>query len=509
MKIFIRFFCLISVSLASFVSQAQTQSEKFALGVEYLVPGLAEVYAKTGVVWAKAMGSGFSWGDIEPNPPVGGKHNYNWNYTDRLILEYQKAGFRHFQLYIRCMNQWASGKPYKLTERGSYPPKPEYLKDYTEFLRAIVQRYNIKSPDHCPGLITSVEHFEIEAEWGTGFWRGTISEYLDLLKVAYPTIKSANPDAKVILIGFFLAGLFEGNPDPAAIPSTLAKMPAQRRKITEQYLADIKTLLSHPELFDIVEFHSLSDWSEISGMTRFLRQTMRERGYEKPIWVGDVNYTASPLMFWGMPLPPYTEEQKTAIQSTLSALANQKNPHHKEAMDWFRAEQSKCLIKKVVLAMAEGASGINIGNLEDWKIFSFAPTIAGTAAFQGLIETKGIPPKPAELRPAYHALALVSKKLNAFSSVKPLQLGKGIFAYQFDVTSRPVYMLWYDDGKRYLPADVESSITAKIPLPQRSYILTETPVVAGGNIVSRKVIPANGTLEIKLTSSPIFIEQTE
>lgn len=508
MKTITNSFCLIFILFASSVSQAQSQGGKFALGVEYLVPGLAEVYAKTGVIWAKAMGSGFSWGDIEPNPPVNGKHTYKWNYPDRLILEYQKAGFRNFHLYIRCMNSWASGKSYRLDERGSYPPKPEHLKDYVDFLRAIVQRYDVNHPDHCPGLISSVEYFEIEAEWGTGFWRGTISEYLDLLKVAHSTIKSANPNAKVILIGFFLAGLFEGNPDINAIPATLAKMPPQRRKTTEQYIADMKTLLSHPELFDIVEFHSLSDWSEISGMTRFIRNLMRQNGYEKPIWVGDVNYTASPMMFWNIPVPPYTEEQKTAIQSTLQALANSKNPRHKEAMEWFRAEQSKCLIKKVVLAMAEGAAGINIGNLEDWAIFSFAPTIAGTAAFQGLIETKGIPPKPAELRPAYHALCLVSKKLSQFSSVKQIQIEKGVFAYQFEVNARPVYVFWYDDGKRYLPGDIEPSVIVKIPLPSGTYILTEAPL-KDGDMISRKTNSVDGTFETKLTTTPIFIEPAQ
>ncbi|MGC8743669.1 MAG: hypothetical protein ACP5T0_07315 [Verrucomicrobiia bacterium] len=508
MKKITRAFCLVFVLFASYVSQAQNQGDKFALGVEYLVPGLAEVYAKTGVIWAKAMGSGFGWGDIEPDPPVNGKHTYKWNYPDRLILEYQKAGFRNFHLYIRCMNPWASGKPIKLTERGSYPPKPEHLKDYTDYLRAIVQRYNINHPDHCPGLIYSVEYFEIEAEWGTGFWRGTITEYLDLLKVAHSTIKSANPNAKVILIGFFLAGLFEGNPDIDAIPTAIAKMPPQRRKVTEQYLAEMKTLLSHPELFDVVEFHSLSDWSEISGMTRFIRRVMRQNGYEKPIWVGDVNYTASPLMFWGMPVPPYTDSQKSAIQSTLTALANAKNPRHKEAMEWFRAEQSKCLIKKVVLAMAEGAAGINIGNLEDWQIFSFVPTITGTAAFQGLIETKGIPPKPAELRPAYHALCLVSKKLSQFSSVKQMQIGKGIFAYQFEVAARPVYVFWYDDGKRYLPGDIEPSVIVKIPLPSGTYTLTETPL-KGEDMISRKIESVAGFFETKLSTVPIFIESAK
>jgi hypothetical protein len=451
------------------------QSSRFALGVEYMVPGFAEVYAKTGVTWAKAMGKGFAWGDIEPEPPVDGKHNYRWEPTDQLILEYQRAGFRHFHIYVKSMNRWASSKPVKLVVGGSSLPKPEYMEDYRAYLRALVQRYDT---------------------------------YLELLRVAYPTVKQANPRAKVILIGFFLAGVFEGHPDPKEILANLAAMPAKRRRTCEQYLAEMRQMLAHPELFDVVEFHSLSDWSEISGMARFLRQTMSQHGYEKPIWVGDVNYTASPLMFWGIPVPPYTEQQKPAIQNTLQALARPGDPRHTEAMAWLRAEQSWGLVKKSVLAMAEGLAGINIGNLKDEGLFGILPQITGTVAFQGLIETHGVPPKPGEPRPAYHALTLLAEKLGAFSVVESLPAGRGVYAYRFTVRRRPVYVLWFDDGRRYLPGDPEPAAQVKVPLPAGQYRLTETPT-ARGPVTVRTVSVAQGGWNADLSCMPIFLEPIE
>lgn len=508
------------------------QREPFAIGVEYMVPGFAEVYAKTGVRWAKPMGMGFSWGDIEPEPPIAGKHKYRWTDIDRLIQEYQRAGFRHFHIYVKSMNRWASSKPVKPIGGGSSLPKPEYMEDYKAYLRALVQRYDTNHPDQAPGLLYPIEYWEIEAEWGTGFWQGTLEEYLELLKIAYPTVKQANPRAKVILIGFFLAGLFEGHPDPKEIPAALAAMPAQRRRNTERYLAEMRQLLAHPELFDVVEFHSLSDWSEISGMARFLRQTMQQHGYEKPIWVGDVNYTASPMMFWGAPVPPYTEAQKSAIQATLTALAQPRHPQHAEAIAWLRAEQAKGLVKKVVLAMAEGLAGINIGNMKDEGLFGMVPTITGTAAFQGLVDTTGIPAKPAAPRPAYHALCLVVQKLGDFSDVKPLDLGRGVYAYKFMVRDRAVYVLWYDDGRRYLPGDPEPNAVVKLPLVRGQYLLVETPVslsnaspggdrgsksgLAGAEpgaasdaspFPTRVVSPAaDGYLKLTLTPKPVFLE---
>lgn len=225
--------------------------------------------------------------------------------------------------------------------------------------------------------------------------------------------------------------------DRPLLPIFAAAIPLQRRRTCAQYLADMRQLLAHPELFDVVEFHSLSDWSEISGMARFLRQTMREYGYEKPVWAGDANYTASPLMFWGTPVPPYTEKQKPAIQATLKALAQPGHPRHQEATAWFPAEQARGLVKKVVLAMAEGLAGINIGNLKDERPFTMVPTITGTVAFQGLIDASGsIPAKPATPRPAYHALSLLVQKLGGFSQVEPLTVDQGVYAYRFTVGQR-------------------------------------------------------------------------
>jgi hypothetical protein len=479
-------------------------SRQFAIGVEYMMPGFADVYARTGVTWAKAMGQGFTWGDIEPNPPVGGKHTYRWEDTDRLILEYQRAGFRNFHIYVRCMNRWATSKPIKPIGGGSWPPKPQYLPDYIAFLRALVQRYDTKNPAHAPGLLYPVEYWEIEAEWGTGFWQGTLAEYLDLLRVAYPTVRKANPNAKVILVGFFLAGVFEGMTDPNALQAALARIPPYRRAVSERYLAEIRDLLRHPELFDVVEFHSLSDWSEIAGMARFLRKTMRERGYEKPIWVGDVNYTASPLVFWGQPVPPYTDRQKPAINATLNALANARHPQHDRAMAWFRAEQSSGLVKKTVLAMAEGLAGINLGNLSDVGLFSIVPRITGTIAFHGMVDSHGNPLKPGKPRPAYEALTAVVRLLGDFTDVRSVGSDPGVHAYAFTVRGRKVYVCWYDDGKRYLPGDRPPEKTVELPVDPGSYVLTSTPI-GPATPAARAITAAGGKVRLTPGTTPVFL----
>ncbi len=491
--------------------------EPFALGVEYLVPGLAATYARTGVQWAKAMGAGFAWGDVEPNPPVNGRHQYDWRTTDRLILEYQRAGFRHLQLYTRGQCPWAADTSRAgASNRGTVPPRPECVPWYADYLRNLVERYDKDGIDDAPGLLYPVLHYEIEAEWGTGFWQGSVEEYLQHLRVGRDAVKSANPAAQVILIGFFIAGVFEDNP-AAEVDSVLRRRhPPRRQAAIRQLLADAEKLLGHPELFDAVEFHSLSDWSEIPGMTRFLRETMRAHGSSKPIWVGDVNYTASPMLFWGVPVPPYTEAQKPAIVETVRILANPRHPRHAETMAWFRAEQACGLVKKAVLAMGEGCAGINLGNLEDWDVFSFVPTITGTAAFQGLIDIAGFQPGapravadriPGAPRPAFHALALLQQKVARFTAVRTLPLDTGVYGYAFSVDGREVAVLWYDDGRRRLPGETPPARTVTLAAPAPACRLTLTPTDSREPVPpARKLLAENGKVTLSVGAVPVFLE---
>lgn len=140
----------VGTALAADVGEAATEPRGFALGMEYMVPGLAEVFAKTGVTWAKGAAIGCTWDDIEPAPPVNGRHSYRRDAVDRVVLEYQRAGFRHFHLYVRSQNRWASSRPIRSIGGGSSLPKPDHMDDYRAFLRAFVQRYDTHHPDHVP-----------------------------------------------------------------------------------------------------------------------------------------------------------------------------------------------------------------------------------------------------------------------------------------------------------------------------------------------------------------------
>ena len=80
---------------------------------------------------------------------------------------------------------------------------------------------------------------------------------------------------------------------------------------------------------------------------------MGKLGIHKPIWVGDVNLSLNPLIWWSTPNYPHSRSQLQRIRQWLGALKNKNDPRHVEALRWFRAEQACFTAKKIVCAMGE------------------------------------------------------------------------------------------------------------------------------------------------------------
>ncbi len=500
-----------------------TRSEPFAFGVEYMAPGLARVYAATGATWAKPAPRGFEWDSIEPKPPVGGKHKYDWTLTDALIREYQEAGFRHFHIYTRARSSWASSKPLPLIGNPGFMPKPQYLNDYAEYLRSLVERYDGDGRDDMPGLRFPIRYWEVEAEFGT-FWQSSVDDYLALLRLAHKTIKAADPNARVILQGFLWMGIFDGDPDASRLEEKMA-LPLLGPKI-RQGIADTRRVLANHELFDVVEFHSLGDWTEIIGSARFLRSEMRKLGYQKPIWVGDLNFNINPMLWHGQAYYPYVPAQKEAIHQWLVAMRDRNNPRHPRAVPWFRAEQASFTAKKVLCAFGEGLAGVNVGNLDDWPIFSALPSISGTGGYCGLIDIQGLdrsakslpiigPPRiPGQPRPAYWTLKLLITKLSPYMASTRLDLGPGVYAYRFH-QPRPaarqpasVVALWYEDGKGQLPGDPEPKTRVALPTKATRAALTPIITAIGQETSTPRPLPVeDGRLSLTVTETPVLIDE--
>ncbi|MBP7962809.1 MAG: cellulase family glycosylhydrolase [Caldilineaceae bacterium] len=200
---------------------------------------------------------------------------------------------------------WAQASP------GSAcgPVHPDALADFARFLTAAVKRYS--QPPY------NVHHWEIWNEpdaplvaedkgwgcWGRPDlpnWGG--EAYAELLKTAYPAIKSADPTATVIM-----GGLLLGCPQD---PGALAKCNDHSGRFLEGVLA-----AGGGDFFDVLSFHSYAyfwdgdlredfegsnpDWVEpggvLAGKVNLLRAVLAQHGLaDKPLIMGEGGLLCSP-----------------------------------------------------------------------------------------------------------------------------------------------------------------------------------------------------------------------
>ncbi|MDP3971116.1 MAG: glycosyl hydrolase [bacterium] len=132
----------------------------------------------TGAQWGREQ---FNWDVIEPSDG-----NYNWTTYDNVLQAYQDKNIEMLGL-LTYSSSWASTNP-GASDSEFYPPDLDAWKDYVG-----------KVAEHYAG---SVDTWEIWNEPNhEGFWKGSLKEYATYYSSAVDEIKSANPDAKVILGG--------------------------------------------------------------------------------------------------------------------------------------------------------------------------------------------------------------------------------------------------------------------------------------------------------------------
>ena len=408
-------------------------------------------------------------------------------------------------------------------------PKAEYLDDYAAFVSAVVERYDHDGVNDMPGLLYPIHDYGIEREF-SGYWPGTAEEYVQLLRVASPAIKKADPQARVLLVALLMTDVFDGNPSADEINSRLNKnMDYMRKSVPE-----IRTILAACDAYDIVDFHSLGNYTEIPLTAQWIRAELKTNGCgEKPIWIGDA-FPMSGLIGYGglvppVPFAPVTLETRDSVVALLKSVADPVSSDHAASQAWLYSETAIGLVRKIVVAAGKGVLGINIGNLEDWKtgnvaVDQAAAPMLGASMFMGLTDTTVLNQKPGgdlpaigqqwakarnpgNPRPAYYALELVAEKIGEFTSVEKLDLGSDIWAYRFATPSGPVWVLWYDDGKLYLPGQTSPSIKVQLPIGGNNAIVTRTPTETGEVVTNTQTVAAsNGVVSLQLDATPVFIQ---
>lgn len=462
----------------------------FRFGVGFMRPGASALMQKMGAEWAKQ--DSVRWDIIEPKPPIAGKHTYNWNIADRVVKEWTGTNFNIY-LVLKSYSPWATRAEYAGHKGGCFAGSiPNDINDYKDWVKAVAERYDKDGVDDMPGLVKAINYFEIESEaQHEACWKGGSSDYLKLLEAANIAIKSANPNAKIVLSGINFGDLFDDLPNLGTITERAQFI----KKSGRNDLDFIKETLSS-SFYDEVEFHYNRDYLGIIGAVDFIRNYTK-----KPITAGDM--TSVPWLDYSGSdfVSRYGEKGK----ELLSILGNKNNPNNVTVTEWIRKEQTKLTIKKVSMSMGNGLAGINVENIydfgDDWSAIGL-----GTWMASGILNKDNSP------RSVYYAYQKFIQKFGDLKDIKrivpekdPLDLkGKGIWAFQGSINTKKVIIAWLEDGVAECPICVQKKEIERV-LDLSSYFSSPNVQVTNSFTPNKSVIVS--TKAVTLSETPVYIEQ--
>jgi hypothetical protein len=376
-----------------FCASAEEESRFGARGIEYA--GKKRIAAASDLAVAAGLGwshMGLGWKVIEPTPPTGKIHNYEWQLRDAQI-ESELNRNMNIVVLTACNSSWGS-----VIKNGCTAgiPAPDHISDYQEYMRNIVERYDGDGVDDAP-FITSeknIKYWVVENEpGGNMYWCGTASEYVELFRLTEEAIKTADPQAKVSMAGFGSNTIMD-------------------KQIFPDILSGIKNLNVN---FDFFAFHnykrlSESEPSRIPEVYKEIQRRLKEYGFgEKEAWLTETNF------------------EKVIIADEFGT--NDPNSIDKEDFDKFVASH---LVKRYAFAFSTGVKKVFVYDFMD---FAAWPSDDSTN-YWGLVDINLVP------KIVYTTHATMVSKLKGFTKAEQINV-PGYYRFDFYFTDKtPVYILW-------------------------------------------------------------------
>ena len=370
-------------------------------------PALIQLAVDARISWLRIPA--FNWSEIEPTAPVDGVHTYDWNQVPESSLQNIADNHMYAIATVKMTPLWAQKYP------GEYcgPIAESYLDDFAEFLSAAVQRYsqppyNVhywelgNEPDVDPDLLP--DPYSVFGCWGDDddeYYGG--GYYAEMLKVAYPAIKAADPDAQV-LIGGLLLDCDPGDPD------------CRNPKLPRFFEGILRN--GGGAYFDIVGFHGYShywdgvpidenwpSWDQrggvVLGKSNFLREVMTQYGIDKPLF--------------------HTEG---------AVLCAENNPECNPPGDAYENVKAEYVIWLYARALANDFES------------SIWYTLDGRGWRHG-----GLIGDTSDPNPAYDALRFMTQELAGADFLRQPEVeNENLRAYEFSVPDKKVWVVWSADG---------------------------------------------------------------
>ena len=418
--------------------------EAYYLGADD--PGL-NLIKQSGAYWVRR--NALLWSDVEPVEGVR-----TWEILTGLESELKAAAAQGLQviLVVRSTPEWAQSLP------GSYcsPPKPESLDAFGDFLHEAVRRYSVppynvqyweigNEPDVAAGLVASDAPFGCWGQADDPYYGGEY--YAEILKAAYPQMKSANPQAQV-LVGGLLLDCDPVNP-PEAQPGS-----GQLKDCTPARYLEGALAAGAGAYFDGISYHAYDYYAQKLGEYRNpnWNSAWNSTG---PTLIAKANYLRSLLNLYGI-------TGKYLMNTEAALLCGRDGSEPECQSEDYQLTKSYFLAQSYVSAIAEHLTANIWYSLTGWRA-------------TGLVD--------ADVQPnqAYQAFVNSADRLEGAGFIGPLTDFPGVRGFGFERQGRPLWVLWSLDGQEHnlqfdqLPTSVVDVFGAEIE-PAMEITVTLAPV---------------------------------
>lgn len=500
---------IVPIAIPSAITGEDEAITPILIGTEYVVieiPSrvrpLANMLAPLGLTAAKPLPENFAWGQMQPSPEAA----IDFTRLDTFIMEFQAIGVHTPLIALRSLSNWGSKD---VRVEGFFFPlkggvKEEYLDEYEEWVTAVVERYDADGVEDMPGLLEPIRYYEIGVEFSS-YEPEPVDEYLKLLEMSYKAAHTAYPDVMVAHVAFLTTPALFGSAEPGEYESAFTQLQDKTHS-----LDDMRAILDRPDIFDVLNIHSLGHPYEIEAIVDWLKMETSSRGYQKPIIISDTG--ATPFIAWGPAtlcdkpanqmgrlVPPATEADRCRLAEFFTKLV----AADADSLRWTQEFVAQDTVKRIVVAAEQGIALINTAYTEDLLLLKLgiAQAGAGTAAWAGLVDFER-----KEYRPVYYALQQLIDQLGDYDSFTRIVVGDddGIRVYEVEEGGQRFWIAWYDSGTLMLPGDAIPQANAVWHVGAAS-VRVEGLAIRSNGPELQLVQARGGMFSFTLTPSPIFI----
>lgn len=486
------------------VSPPPQTTEGILIGIEYALPHLGDDFSLLGVPLVKPLPTNFDWSKMQPTPQSA----IDFSLTDVYVEEYQRQGFTDIIFGLRTVTHNSNNG--MVVSKDIPVPKPEYEDEYAAWIKGIVERYDMDGIDDMPGLLYPIRLYEIEVEFSS-YTPEPTELYLEKLEISYEAAHEAFDDVIIAHSAFLPMLAFDDNPS-----TTEYEQAFRNRNLPDKHhpLEEMRKVLDHPDLFDVVNIHLLEDPLMSERSLEWLQWEMDQRNYHKPIIVSDTaptpfisygNAISCKGPFLGVVVYPATESDRCRIVDYFNRVLD----GDPKTVQWMHNYVAEDNVKKVVIAAEKGVVAIDTSFMTDLPILSTRIGLAGSgnAGFGGMIEASynvfTQDREATSYRPLFYSIQQLQERLGGYTSINKVQQKNEFWLYEVDHPDGDFYIAWLHPKNLILPEDAQASRIVHIDIDAPSAKIVQMKTSPHESIQTYQT--TNGELSLEITSSLVYV----